>query len=60
MIWKVKAVEARPTEDENEYEFDAPSEFGGIQVLDFTPEMEFMNEKIPPTVVYAFRDRIQD
>ena len=69
MIWKVKAVEATPVEgDETEYEFQAPttSMQGGIQILDFTPEMEMpvdddrggINwEKQPAIVVYAYPDR---
>ncbi len=69
MIWKVKAVEATPVEgDETEYEFQAPmsSMHGGMQILDFTPEMEMPVddgeggirwEKEPAIVLYAFPDR---
>lgn len=61
MIWKVRAVEARPTDDENEYEFTAPivgSDGHDIQILDFSPEMEFNpTVTIPATVIYAYPDR---
>ena len=70
MIWKVKAVEAYPVEgDETEYEFQAPttSMHGGIQILDFTPEMEMpvdddrggiIWEKQSAIVLYAYPDRV--
>jgi len=60
MIWKVKAVEARPTDDENEYEFDAPRTHGYTQILDFSPPLELPDgtEVTPAVVVYAFPDRV--
>lgn len=62
MIWKVKAVEARPTDDENEYEFDAPllEVHGYVHILDFSPALVIpgTEEEIsPPVVVYAYPDR---
>ena len=65
MIWKVRIVEARPTDDENEYEFDAPMGGHIIQILDFTPGIEYMEEidgemvrvSEPATALFAYPDR---
>jgi hypothetical protein len=61
MIWKVRAVEAWPTDDENEYEFPAPimgTDGHEVQILDFSPAIELgADEEMPPVVVYAFPDR---
>ena len=61
MIWKVRAVEAWPTDDDNEYEFPAPmcgSDHHPIQILDFSPELVMPDgEEMPPVVVYAYPDR---
>ena len=71
MIWKIKAVEARETDDENEYEFTAPilgSDGHEIQILSFDPpypeDIEIGDDgKVvptkmsPPVVIYAYPDR---
>lgn len=60
MIWKIRAIEARPVEgNENEYEFttDSGPFRTPIQILDFTPEMAVLNEVFPPVVVIAYPDR---
>ncbi len=68
MIWKVRIVEARPTDDENEYEFTAPirgSDGHEVQILDFTPGISYMEEvegkmvpvSEPATARFAYPDR---
>lgn len=67
MIWKIRGIKARITDDPNTFEFTLPADHPPIQVFDFTAPLVLMSDDEGPITVveapmvfYAYQDREED